>query len=607
MASKFEPNTLFVGRYLIEGYLGSGGMSTVYLALDGETKQKVALKVLEFGDGDKAKRLKRFKQEIEIIDGINSPNVVELVDYCSDEEPYFYAMEYFEGRSLEEIASNTISLKRVVHIAINVIRGLQHIHDYGITHRDLKPGNIIVNDNNEVKIIDFGVAKAYKSSVTADGEMVGSFDYMAPEVWKGTYVTYRADVYSLGIILYLLTTGRLPFDSTNMSNLMYQHLEGHIVFPSELNKAMPYWLGELILQMLEIEPGMRPNLAAIKNTIIDNSGLTEYRDEENLDSSAIKISNRNVTATQSYLNEISNLDSLEEEKPPGFVAAIGTSKDRERLNFSWLNLSVGFILAGVFVWCFANFYSDFQTALATDALKEIITESKNKLRFFFINVITLSVFMSLAPLLLVFATESRAKVFSKLFIIPYVYSLLVCAFCYLLSMVTIGGLPQQNLSLILNKFNLIFTHTAQTFMEVVLLVPVPTVQLVEDPGTVIGFLFNYNIFFYIILLIYLYSILLFNRDNLKIKKIIPNPHTYLIFLVFLLYMFEYFIYLVLKSHDFDLSGTQQIRFGIYQVKLINFNIICSVVNWLAVLGYLLFSPRIRVKTNDLRTAESESD
>ncbi len=252
------------GRYEIQHLLGTGGMGSVYLAHDRILgAEKIAIKILHRQFAFEQKYTQRFLREIQLMRRVNHRNVVRTYDVGADGDIVYFTMEYVHGQSLLDlIESRSFPKEQLVNIVTQICDGLSAIHESGIIHRDLKPGNLIVLEDYTVKITDFGVARPESSELTAHNEVIGSSPYIAPEVWLGDKVTSAVDLYSLGIILYELSTGVLPFDGESPAVLMRMHLDRAPVPPREINKSIPSWLNKLVLKLLEKSPLARPRTAA---------------------------------------------------------------------------------------------------------------------------------------------------------------------------------------------------------------------------------------------------------------------------------------------------------------------------------------------------------
>lgn len=254
--------TLISERYEIESCLGTGGMGCVYRAMDRVLEnRKVALKILHKDIARDKALEKRFLREVQLMHSVNHPNVVRTFDVGRDEGVLYFTMEFIEGTSLYNIVNSgaQLDVQRVAGLAVQICQGLEAIHAADIVHRDLKPANILVAAKDQIKITDFGVARPKSSELTQHTEMLGSVDYMAPEVWQGKPLTRSVDLYSLGIILYQLVTGKLPFRSDQPASLMWMHIKEAPTPPKSLRPDLPNWINQLIIKLIAKSPAERPD------------------------------------------------------------------------------------------------------------------------------------------------------------------------------------------------------------------------------------------------------------------------------------------------------------------------------------------------------------
>ena len=247
---------LISGRYRIERCLGSGGMGSVYLATDLMLEdRKVAVKVLHKEFARDKSIEKRFMREVQLMHAVNHQNVVRTFDIGREGDLVYFTMEFIQGEPLDYIEDHgEVSFDRIASFTVQICAGLEAIHNSEVVHRDLKPGNIMILPNDVVKITDFGVARPKSSDLTQHNEIVGSVHYMAPEVWLGKPLTPAIDYYSLGIILYELVTGTVPFESEETARMMWLHVKRPPTPPKSARADTPNWLNQLILKLLAKTP-----------------------------------------------------------------------------------------------------------------------------------------------------------------------------------------------------------------------------------------------------------------------------------------------------------------------------------------------------------------
>ena len=206
-------DTLFDGRYLIIRKLGSGGMANVYLAMDQELGRRVAIKILDDRHARDEQFVERFRREAQNAAGLSHPNIVSIYDRGDSEGTYYIAMEHVEGRTLKElvVARGPSPLGIAIDYTRQILSALRFAHRNGIVHRDIKPHNVIVDGEGRVKVMDFGIARAGAASqMTEAGSIIGTAQYLSPEQARGAPVDQTSDLYSTGIVLYELLTGRCP-------------------------------------------------------------------------------------------------------------------------------------------------------------------------------------------------------------------------------------------------------------------------------------------------------------------------------------------------------------------------------------------------------------
>jgi len=253
------PETIVDGRYSIMTRIGSGGMAEVYCANDLQLGRKVALKLLHRRFAEDGDFVERFRREASSAAGLQHPNVVGVYDRGEWEGTYYIAMEYLEGRSLKEVLNEHGPLPAglAIHVTEQILRAARFAHQRGIIHRDLKPHNVIVDDEWRVRVTDFGIARAGASDMTETGSIMGTAQYLSPEQAQGHAVSAASDIYAIGILLYELLAGRVPFDGDSAVTIALKQVSEAPVPPSVHNPAVPPELDAIVLRALEKEPADR--------------------------------------------------------------------------------------------------------------------------------------------------------------------------------------------------------------------------------------------------------------------------------------------------------------------------------------------------------------
>ncbi|MFT9055833.1 MAG: protein kinase, partial [Ethanoligenens sp.] len=236
------------GRYAIQEVIGVGGMAIVYKAYDEIDDRVVAVKVLkdEYLSNDDFKR--RFKNESKAIAMLSHPNIVQVYDVSLDERLQYIVMEYVDGITLKEYIDqqHVLTWKEAVHFTMQILRALQHAHEKGIIHRDIKPQNIMMLEDGTIKVADFGIARMVDSETrTMTDKAIGSVHYISPEQASGSRTDEKSDIYSLGVMLYEMLTGKLPFESDNAVSVAIMQMQTKPRRPRDLNPDIPEGLEEI--------------------------------------------------------------------------------------------------------------------------------------------------------------------------------------------------------------------------------------------------------------------------------------------------------------------------------------------------------------------------
>ena len=265
-------------RYEVVGCIGSGGMADVYKAKDHKLNRFVAMKVLKAEFSADTNFIRKFQREAQAAAGLAHPNVVNVFDVGEDQGINYIVMELVEGITLKDYISKKgkLTVKEATSIAIQVSMGLEAAHNRNIVHRDIKPQNIIISTDGKVKVTDFGIARVASSNTISTNAM-GSVHYSSPEQVRGGYSDFKSDIYSLGITMYEMVTGRVPFDGDTTVAIAIKHLQDEMIPPSQYVGNLPHSLEEIILKCTQKSPDRRYSTLAelindLKHSLIDPDG-----------------------------------------------------------------------------------------------------------------------------------------------------------------------------------------------------------------------------------------------------------------------------------------------------------------------------------------------
>ncbi|MBV9050008.1 MAG: Stk1 family PASTA domain-containing Ser/Thr kinase, partial [Solirubrobacterales bacterium] len=258
--AEIASGTVVDGRYKVISRLGSGGMADVYLAEDQQLGRKVALKLLHRRFAEDPGFVERFRREAQAAAGLQHPNVVSVYDRGTYDGTYYIAMEYLPGQSLKQLIRQEAPIDpvRAIDITVQILKAARFAHRRGVIHRDLKPHNVIVDDSGHAKVTDFGIARAGASDMTETGSIMGTAQYLSPEQAQGHAVSAGSDLYSIGVVLYELLTGRVPFDAEAAVTIALKHVSESPRPPSSLNPSVPPELEQVVLWALNKNPADRP-------------------------------------------------------------------------------------------------------------------------------------------------------------------------------------------------------------------------------------------------------------------------------------------------------------------------------------------------------------
>jgi serine/threonine-protein kinase len=372
-----------LGKWIIDRELGRGGMGSVYLAHEEAEGIQAAVKVLAPELAQETGFLDRFQREIDVLSRLNHPNIVRFYESGIEEGKYYYAMEYIEGDSFEQllIDRGRLPWNEVLDAALQICPALKHAHDRGVVHRDLKPPNLLLAPNGVVKLTDFGIAKVFAGrQLTRTGGVVGTAEYLSPEQASGKQATKRSDLYSLGVVLYTLLTGQTPFQGTTTADILHKHLYAQFDRPRKRVPEIPYELDEIVCQLMEKDPARRPADGLVLQKQLDS---IRRRLERKAQATALEVHREGTLADNSTEEELvggpgpatlmSQLmrKELEKQKYGGSLS--------QWVNRPWVVLPLFLIVVGVLVWHFG-----FQPGKPTDDPENVATvpESSEAQRFY---------------------------------------------------------------------------------------------------------------------------------------------------------------------------------------------------------------------------------
>ncbi|MDF2715022.1 MAG: serine/threonine protein kinase [Paenibacillus sp.] len=270
------------GRYELLDRIGGGGMALVYKGHDNLLNRKVAVKILRQQYVHDEEFIRRFRREAQAAASLSHPNVVSIYDVGQEDETHFIVMEYVEGKTLNDLIKERAPLpvEESIRIASQICDALDHAHHNQIIHRDIKPHNILIGKNGRVKVTDFGIARAADASqITQTGSVVGSVHYFSPEHAKGTLTGAQSDLYSLGIVLYQMLTGRLPFLGESPISVALKHLQEDVEEPRKVNPLIPQSVENIILKSMRKKPEERYRSAKEMLQDFDTCLTPERRNE----------------------------------------------------------------------------------------------------------------------------------------------------------------------------------------------------------------------------------------------------------------------------------------------------------------------------------------
>ncbi|URZ16151.1 Serine/threonine-protein kinase PrkC [Clostridium felsineum DSM 794] len=317
--------TVLSNRYKIEEEIGIGGTAVVYKAMDTLLNRHVAVKVLKREFTEDEEFVFKFKREASAAARIANANIVNIYDVGADGNTNYIVMEYVAGKTLKKVIkeSGKIDFEKIIDYSTQIAKALNFAHKNGIVHRDIKPHNIMVTEDGIIKVTDFGIAKASnETTITTTNKVVGSAHYLSPEQAQGIPVDCRSDIYSFGIVLYEMATGKVPYDADTPISIALKHIQDDAVPPNELNKDVPPALNKMILKCIEKKPENRyqnateilDELSRVRNNFVDDEEFTRVMDPMQLQNEKNN-ANKDLDNDDTYYDgEPYNADNEEEEE-----------------------------------------------------------------------------------------------------------------------------------------------------------------------------------------------------------------------------------------------------------------------------------------------------
>ncbi len=286
-----------IHNYEVNAHLGQGGMGNVYRATDSMLGREVALKMLHPQLTIEPQFLERFKKEARILAQLLHPNIAVIYNFIEQGGNHFMVMEYVEGASLDELLKkySVLPAEFVVPVFIQALEGLKHAHRKNIFHRDIKPANLMITEDGILKLMDFGIAKiAGEQKMTQVNKIVGTLEFMAPELIEGKDASSASDIYSMGATLYELISGKIPFEADTDFNMMQSILKSKPKPPEKLNPSIPKALSDIVLKAMDKNPEHRyPNAGAFQQALI-----TAFPNFREIDMNVLKIVQQSVNASK---------------------------------------------------------------------------------------------------------------------------------------------------------------------------------------------------------------------------------------------------------------------------------------------------------------------
>ncbi|TPE68163.1 Stk1 family PASTA domain-containing Ser/Thr kinase [Halalkalibacterium halodurans] len=360
------------GRYEILETIGGGGMADVYKAMDVILDRQVAVKVLQAQFSKDEQFIKRFRREAQAATSLAHQNVVSIYDVGEEENLYYIVMEYVEGPTLKELIQQRgpLPVDETIDIMSQMMAAISHAHMNQIVHRDIKPHNILIGEDGVVKVTDFGIARAMSSAtITHTNSVMGSVHYLSPEQARGGLVTFKSDIYSLGIVLFEMVTGQLPFSGDTAVSIALKHLQNDIPSPKEIQPSLPQSIENVIVKATAKDPfyryGTVSEMDEDLSTALDPARVNErpydQKEDDEEATKAIPIIKDEQLEQEDFEKtmEAPPIKKVEEPKAPAAEEEVKKPKKKRR-KWLWAVLIVLFLLIGTGVTALALMPSWFQ-------------------------------------------------------------------------------------------------------------------------------------------------------------------------------------------------------------------------------------------------------
>jgi serine/threonine-protein kinase len=347
-------DSVFDGRYRIVRKLGAGGMANVYLAEDQELGRSVAIKILDGRHAADNSFIERFRREAKNAAGLSHPNIVSIYDRGEAEGTYYIAMEYLSGRSLKElmVSRGPTPIKIAVDYTRQILAALGFAHRNGIVHRDIKPHNVVVDPDGRLKVTDFGIARSGGTSqMTEVGSIIGTAQYLSPEQARGAPVDQRSDVYSVGVVLYEMLTGKVPFTGDTPLEIAMKHLSEVPVPPSEKRPEVPEDLDSIVLRALAKDPEDRYQTAQEMDADLSRLQRGLAVSSETADAATAVLAGAGISGAPTIIApRPAAPPTAPPQAPPAGYYGYGGPPRRSRSIWPWILVAILLAAAGAAAW-----------------------------------------------------------------------------------------------------------------------------------------------------------------------------------------------------------------------------------------------------------------